>query len=289
MSAAILLTAVTAATAQRRDLPQDVANLDIRRRTPHYAIAGTVSDDRLAEYGRALEYIYDEYAKGFGELLTDDHQSHDTDRRFRVVILAKQAEYQQFTRAYFAGGAEHTRGLFVPGADLLVIQHDPDAEETDEVLFHEAFHQFVDRYLPLAPVWVNEGLATYYGTARPTPHGLVFDRPRGDFFRVVSAAIDARQLIPFSDLMTEDAGAFYGRQKIEGLSFDRTTLAYAQSYTFVFYLLQNKPTRNHLCDYLRTIARDTSADEVRTATNRAFPPDHLGPLVDDWLATVHRH
>lgn len=295
-----MLIAATGATAQVRDLHDDVAKLDIRERTKHYAIAGTVSDGRLAEYGRALEYIYAEYAKGFGELLAEtdpskspgpatNDRSEEPGGRFRVVVLEKEPQYQEFTRAYFPGQAEHTRGLFVPAVQLLVILHDPVAEETYEVLFHEAFHQFVDRHMPLAPVWVNEGLATYYGTARATRQGLVFDRPRTHDFDVIDAAVDARQLIPLDELMATTAAAFHGRKRIPGLPFDRTTLAYAQSYTLIFFLLRNQQNRDHLREYLRTLARAETASDVRQATARAFPAATLDALVDGWLGTVRRY
>ena len=55
-----VLCAVAVAWSQTRDLRGDLQNLNVRHRTGHYALAGTVSDARLAEYGKYLEYIYRE-------------------------------------------------------------------------------------------------------------------------------------------------------------------------------------------------------------------------------------
>src|SRR5262245_54328641 len=65
-----VLVAIVPASAQTGDLASDVTKLNIRQKTDHYALAGTASDARLKEYGRVLEYIYKEYAKGFSELLS---------------------------------------------------------------------------------------------------------------------------------------------------------------------------------------------------------------------------
>lgn len=320
--------AATGTPAQTRSLRSDLGNLNVRLRTDHYAISGTIGDDRLAEYGRALEYIHKEYAAGFARLITRrneqlggsdeladlgrrakgaaprsaDHIERTPytkppendgpaapDRRFKVVVLSTGAEYQEFTQPYFGGRAEHTRGLFVPGAQLLIIRDEPASHETYEILFHEAFHQFVDRYIPAAPTWINEGLATYYGTARPTANGLVFDRPRTTFFDVVSSAADARQLIPLEELMQAAPNAFYARTPIKGLNFDRSTLHYAQSYTLVAYMLRDEAGRAHLGEYLRGLANARSPKDAHRVTRKSFPDSLLDATVKGWVEMVRRY
>jgi len=304
---AVVLAAAAETGAQTRSLLDDVGQLKIRQRTEHYALAGTVPEARLAEYGRALEYVYAEYARGFEGLLaapvpgrnpesgsnnpdqgTPARPPPSTDRRCVVVVLDTPAQYEEFTRAYFADRAEHTRGLFVAAAGLLVIRDEESAQETYEILFHEAFHQFVDRYVPLAPVWLNEGLATYYGTARPTQSGLVFDRPRTDFFRLVSAAADARSLVPFEELIKADAETFYARGAVEGIAADRAALHYAQSYTLLVHLLKDPQGREHLRGYVRKLAGARNAEEARRITAELFPAGLLAAMVNDWLAMVRR-
>ena len=226
----LLAVAPGGAEAQTGDLKTDLGDLNIRHRTKHYALAGTVTEDRLVEYGRCLEYIHEEYATGFAELLGrpsdqpraskkdpadrqhprksgrsvngERHkQALPVDGAFKVVILATDADYREFGEAYFDGRAEHTRGLFVPSAELLLIRDEPASHQTYEVLFHEAFHQFAQRYVRIMPIWLNEGLATYYGTARPTKTGLVFDRPRSAYFGVIKNARAVGKLIPLDELM----------------------------------------------------------------------------------------
>jgi hypothetical protein len=303
--------------AQTGDLRTDLADLNIRHRTEHYAIAGTVTDDRLVEYGRCLEYIYQEYATGFSGLLEQSNNQTGTagvgkqarrrsvrDRRtversdrpespppeqlFKVVILATDAQYAEFGQAYFGERAEHTRGMFVPAAELLLIRDEPASRQTYEVLFHEAFHQFAHRHVLFIPVWLNEGLATYYGTARPTKSGLAFDQPRVWYFGVVKDARAVGKLIPLDELMLSDASTFYDREPIAGLSHDRTTLSYAQSYTLVAYMLNDRHGPDHLRKYIRALAGAGSRAAARQVTQRHFEDKLLDAMVPPWLDYVNR-
>lgn len=300
LTAGLLIGVVApAATAQgpQRDLREDVEQLHIRHRTAHYALAGTVSMERFAEYGRCLEFIHAEYASGFLELLgrpaptppvTKD-SAPEEDERYRVVILATTREYDEFTAAYFQGHAEHTRGLYVPGVKLLIIRDAPDMSQTYEVLFHEAFHQFVDRHLPLTPVWINEGLATYYGTARATARGLVFDRPASVYFQVVRDAAGVRELIPLDQLMRATIAAFYDRAPVAGTDYDRRALMYAQAYTLTAFMLHDLDGKEHLRGYLRAIGKARSTADVRRITDERFGAELRAAMVPEWLNFVNRH
>ncbi|HEY3246135.1 MAG TPA: hypothetical protein VGM03_22555 [Phycisphaerae bacterium] len=310
------------------DLSADLSNLNIRHRTEHYALAGTAKQERLTDYGRCLEYIYKEYAKGFTELLTkpgekpaqktpdkssadksakkaarpaaaetqpasapadgDDITKDSKDHRFKVIIFATDAQYNAFGKKYIGPGSEHTRGMFVPSLQLLLIRDDPDSTEAYEVLFHEAFHQFIQRYVEFAPLWLNEGLATYYGTASPTANGLVFNRKRWEYFHYVQYAAGEKKLIPLDELMAEGADKFYGRARLPGLEVDRTDLSYAESYTLMAYLVADPNGREHLRKYIRGLAEAKSQAEALEVTRKTFPKKLLDDMVPGWMRAVNK-
>lgn len=280
-----------------RNLGADLQSLNIRLNSEHYALAGTVSDARLNEFASALEFIHAEYATGFAELLagrkrapatSTDPKSPTTDR-FSVVILAKESEYKEFTRAYFDQHMEHTRGLFVPSVELLVVLDIGDASETYTTLFHEAFHQFLHRHVPYAPMWVNEGLATYYETARPTGGGLAFDRRRDEFFQAVKEAADAKRLVPFDVLLAADRREFYDPVTVPGVRFPRSVIYYAQSYTVCAFILNDDEGRMLLRRYLQALAEATSDRDAARITAETFPATLLEALVTPWLQYVNKY
>lgn len=306
------------AVAQSRDLRADLTDLNVRSTTEHYALAGTVNDVRMADFAAALEFIHAEYVVGFEELLADPNakaerpassvrpsgvggearrkpniaaigSDQETRERFSVVVLAKETEYQEFTQAYFDARLEHTRGLFVPAVNLLVILDVGDPADTYATLFHEAFHQFSNRHIPFAPMWVNEGLATYYETARPTGGGLAFDRPYDAFFQVVKEAADAKTLIPFDELLSANRSAFYDQGEIRGLRYPKAIVHYAQSYTLCAYILSDHEGKLLLRRYLKTLAAARGhADAVRI-TRETFPQSLLESLVTPWLQYVNKY
>lgn len=286
--------------AQSRDLHADLSKLNIRRETRHYAISGTVSDGRIEKFATALEFIHRAYADGFEGLLNPRGgevfsgldvgargAGHEPER-FRVVVLATDEQYSEFGKAYFGAHAEHTRGLYVDSAKLLLVSAAGADEETYEVLFHEAFHQFLHRYVPAAPTWLHEGLATYYGTARQTRSGLVFDRHRWDYRNTVLNAANAGVLITLDRLITLDGESFYRTEAVEGLGVSQRRLAYAQAYTLCRYLLSDKAARRHLCDYIRALARVGTAADVKRITSESWPANLLRALSPQWLDSVRR-
>ncbi len=276
---------------QQRDLKSDLSNLNERHKTAHYVLAGTVSDAKLKHYGQALEFVYREYAKGFGDLLDrpKTKKGDEASERFKVVIIAKAAEYEEFTKAYFGTAAEHSAGLFVPSANLLVILDRPDAKDTYGTLFHEAFHQFARRHVPAIPIWLNEGLATYYGSARPLRGALVFDRPLIGYFRLVQRAVDNRKLIPLRELMDSTRQAFYDQSPVEGINTSHKSLCYAQSYTLASYLINDKEGRVHLRGYIRKLSESKTLKDARRVTRETFTDKLLNAIVKPWLAHVKRH
>ena len=273
---------------QDRDLFSDLKDLNVRHRTAHYALAGTVSEAKLRDYGQALELAYREYAKGFGELL-DLQEKNRADRAaelFRVVILAKSAEYKEFTSAYFGEGAEHSTGQFVPAARLLVIRDSDDRKRTYGTLFHEAFHQFARRHISAIPIWLNEGLATYYGTARPVRGGLLFDRGASGFFRLIKEAARKGRLIPLRELMASTQAAFYEQSPVDGLSADRKTLCYAQSYTLASYMINDNAGRDFLRAYMRALSEVKTTKDAQQVTREVFTDKLLEAMTKPWLAHV---
>jgi len=316
------LSAQAGVPAERADLRNDLTKLNVRQRTEHYALAGTVSDVRLAEYGRCLEYIYKEYAKGFSDLLAtalpaksgespragEEPPVHlgapkvtpqakqaevtslsEEESLFPVIVYAKDDEYLEFSHKYFAGDLEHTRGAFVPTLKLLIVRDDPNSNETYETLFHEAFHQFAHEYIPMLPTWLNEGLATYYGTARPMKSGLAFDRPAPTFFQIVRDAKAATLLVPLRDLMSMSQAEFYQRSEVGKLSMTHQALCYSQAYTLVAYILNDQAGVAHLRRFLKDLADAKTSSDVQKITDRHFDKKLLDAMAIEWLASCQRY
>lgn len=314
------------ASGQVNELNDKLRELNVRHVTPHYVLAGTVSDARLKEYGQTLEYIYKEYAVGFSELVKKREKSAPASRpsgkpsstakprksadaggasgaaqgktsivdedeagRFPVIVFATAADYQKFGREHLQGATEHTSGAFVPGARLLLILDDPKGERPFDTLFHEAFHQFVHRYIKKPPMWLNEGLATHYGFAKPTRNGLDFRNPPDDYWVIVRKAMSAKQAIPIWEVMTADRAEFYDATPVDLPGFGavrRANLYYGEAYTFCHMLLSDAEGRKRLRAFIKDLA-ESDGRKTLEITRKYFDQATIERLTPHWIKYVN--
>lgn len=315
-----------AAHAQFGNLKDKLKELNVRLTTEHYVLAGTVTDKRLDMYGQALEYVYREYEAGFSELLEDEQEQEcksgkkksgrsrsgrradrssrrggddepaeqrtmdqeDDQNRFPVIVFKDRREYLEFGAAFLAG-AEHSIGMYVPSCKLLLILDQGNFDDTYEVLFHEAFHQFIDRYIADPPIWVNEGLAVHYGNGRPTASGLSFRRPPALWWQLVRKLIQKKQAVPLWDVVSADRRAFYSSIPVKVSGFDNVTLQsiyYAEAYTLVHTLMSDRSGRERLRDYLRDLADDDGRHTAQI-TREYFGPEVCEHMTSFWVDHVN--
>lgn len=304
--------------AQKGRLKAKLGELNVRVRTEHYELAGTVSDRVLQEYGQMLESIYREYAAGFSELVgsapapepkprrgkkaatqaapgagepKESEQSQtgpEAERRFRVLVFGTEVEYQEFGADFLAGGSEFTTGKFIASLEALLIADQGNPDSTRRILFHEAFHQFMHRFIKDPPVWLNEGLATYYGYAEVGPGGLRFDNPSTGRWKLVRKLIDKGQALPLWDVVRAGRKEFYDKTPVKVSGFDdlaRRHLYYAEAYTLIHTLLADATGRERLRNYVRDLAQDGGQNTARI-TEEYFGPTVCEHMTPYWAAHV---
>ena len=212
----------------------------------------------------------------------------DEQGRFPVIIFNNRQEYDAFGRA-FLGGAEHSIGMFIPSCKLLLIQDQGNFDDTTEVLFHEAFHQFMHRYVANPPVWLNEGLAVHYGHARPGSGGLSFSRPPAIRWQLTRKLIEKGQALPLWDVVNAGHWEFYSHRPIKVSRFENVTMSslyYSQAYTLVHTLLSDQSGRERLRNYLRDLAADDGTQTDRIA-REYFGPDVCEHMTSFWIEHVN--
>jgi hypothetical protein len=282
----------------------------------------------VEEYGRALEYIHAEYSRGFEKLLNLEKKSGsaaagrksppargkpgpavrnardargrssadskiagpeaDADR-FRVVLFRTDEEYQAFGREFLGGWTEHTNGMFVTRLKMLLILAGKKDEETYSVLFHEAFHQFLAKYIKNPPIWLNEGLATYYGTAQPTPRGLAWTRTPRFGWPLCRQALQFNAAIPLREVVHADWERFYDTTPVILPRYDkliRRHFFYAESYTLIHMLLKDRTGLQRLQNYIRDLAADDGTNSAKI-TNKYFDSATCDRLSRTWAAYVN--
>jgi hypothetical protein len=258
----------------------------LRVQTAHYLLLADVKAVRLDRYGEALEQMYNEYESGFEELLK--HKKFKQER-FTVVFFAVKSDYEQFGDEYLNGETKPTAGLFVPRADLLAIYDQGGSSETCGILFHEAFHQFMHRYIPAAPTWLNEGLATYYECARFTDQGLSFRNPPAWRWELARKLIAQRQFVPLRELVTLSQREFYRMDPVQLTRYpdlNRRAVCYCEAYTLVDLLLSDEGGRERVRSYIAELA-EAKGKNYDAITRKYFGPDTCDYLTPHWIRYVN--
>jgi hypothetical protein len=207
---------------------------------------------------------------------------------FRVLIFGSEAEYQEFGHGYVGGGTEFTGGVCLSDSNVLLILDRGSLDRTRRVLFHEAFHQFMHRYVKNPPVWLNEGLATYYGSADLLGGQLRFDDPPADSWKLVRKLIEKQQAIPLWDIVQAGRADFYDATpvKLSGYhGLHRKTIYYAEAYTLIHTLLADPTGCTRVQDYIRDLAQ-AQGHNIDALTTQYFGPDVCEHMTPYWVKHV---
>ncbi len=198
MLALAALTGTTRGAATRADEPEagpvDSAGMK-RYETAYYLIHTDLSADQAKEAGLRMTRMAEEYHRrtsGFSGAIRD---------KLPFYLYAHESDYLA------AGGRPGSAGQYDPNSRrLMACAHANDAGHISPAIWHtvqhEGFHQFADAVIGGdLPVWVNEGLAEYFGEALFTGDGFVSGAiPAWRQQRIV-AEIDHGKFRPIKDMM----------------------------------------------------------------------------------------
>lgn len=174
-----VVTVPPAGAATRMPLP---ASLRVRRASPHFVVRSDVpaASLRAGEILTALETQYADFHRRFQ--LKAGKQG-----RLPILVFARKEDFQQWRRLVrhrlsAAGvGPQHKKlpeedaarewfigGFYEPNTPAVAVVWKEDRDDVFRVMFHEVTHHFVHLTLPNIdpPLWMNEGLATYFETGK---------------------------------------------------------------------------------------------------------------------------
>jgi len=231
-SAAVAALATTAWAG----IPSAVQKKLARVNTPYYVIYTDLPLGDVREAAVRLTAMAEEYherTKGFSGAIRS---------RLPFYLFRQAADY------YLAGGPVGSVGVF-RGSELMAIANPALGGKLWHVLQHEGFHQFahfcISRRLP---VWVNEGLAEYFGEGIWTGDGFVTGvLPSGRVGRV-KKLISGGGLAPFEQMLTKSLTEW---------NEDLNIRNYDQAWSMVHFLVHaaDGRYRNAFSGFVNDIAR----------------------------------
>lgn len=184
--------------------------------TPYYIIHTDLDLEGTREAAVRMTATAEEYhrrTKGFAGKIR---------RKLPFYLFRHAKDY------YAAGGMPGNAGVF-DGKKLMAIAGEDTSQQTWHIIQHEAFHQFAASVIRGdIPVWVNEGLAEYFGQGIFTGDGfMVGVVPPGRLQRL-KAGINGNQLKPLGKFM---------QMSYKQWSDEFTDANYDQAWSMIHFLV----------------------------------------------------
>lgn len=256
MVAAWLLVLLTLALPGGSVLAQPATPLQVYR-SAHYRVFTDLSRAEAEGYGRHMDLVHRSYERFLRRLRGDAGAPQ------ALYLLKDRASYLR-TLAFFGIDGSASGGMFFygpRGSGLATWVGDRPRGEVLRTLQHEGFHQFARlKAGDGLPIWVNEGLAEYFGDAVLVEGGVRHGIVDADRLQRLRTARDAGATLPLAVLLGLDPERW--RLNLTSGS-PRGPLQYDQAWSAVQFLIHGDPrVEEAFSDYLVALSEGVPHEEA---------------------------
>lgn len=248
--AAITLTIAPATTQASPEVWTEV-------KSPHFVVYTNASPKEGARTADQFEQMRAVFLKLTGKSQAEPYQA--------ILILAvkNEASLRELLPGFYeVKGRTHPAGIFQPGAErnYVAFRLDAPAESSGEILYHEYTHFLLRLMYGDLPVWLNEGLAEFYGHTKIGDKEVIVGQPSSYHVALLRDA----KLMPVETLFAAGHDSpLYNEQ-------NKASVFYAESWAIVHYeMLGSRTTHGQqLSNYIRLLLNE-HVDQVEAA-RRSF-------------------
>ena len=237
----LLMSVPVPATAQTRDSWRSI-------RTNNLFVIGNADPEKLRQVAVWLEFFH----SAFGRLVS--RNVIDGSVPTTVIVFRDEASFMPFKPLY-QGRPANLAGFFQPGQDVnyIAMSLDPSERDPFSIAFHEYVHLHLRDNIPNVPLWLNEGLAEFYGSLEFSGGEAILGAPLG-YIRLLRSV----ELLPLKTLFSIDTRSPHYNEQ------DKTGIFYGQSWALVHYLmLSGGPTRqSQFKRFLNLVGRGDDAGKA---------------------------
>jgi tetratricopeptide (TPR) repeat protein len=239
----------------------------------HYELRTDLPEKTAQEMLEVLERTHQEYVKLFPP------PAGLPPTRGEVYIYATLATFQINSELSMGQSADNALGYYHPGFKSVHLYQNPDQGgiETLDTLRHEGWHQYVDRFIPALPRWLNEGLAEYFG-AMEIVDGKAVHKLQRQRLQTLRAFLARRgQMMSMQDLITSTTVQFMSNPSV----------SYGQAWSVVYMCMELHPDR-YRDVLLAFIARIQAGETRELAYQASFGRIDLEAMQRDWTEALNK-
>lgn len=246
----------------------------VERKLGPYFIKSDLPPAEVNTLARHLNLMHGEYSHRLASLPPRVAQP------MNVLIFKRQREYLDVLRTRFGVNAVGSSGMFFSnpsGQSLAIWTEHLTERRIHHVLQHEGFHQFAwSRFGSDLPMWVNEGLAEFFGESVLVNGKLVLGQSNPRVIESVMNAIELGEHIPFRRMLMMQSS-----QWNDALRTGNASSQYNQAWSMVHFLVYGDEGRytTRFEAYLRLINKGHQSEN---AFVRAFETDDIDAFERAW-------
>jgi len=242
----------------------------IEVRTPHFTVVSNGNEKQARRVADHFEQIRAVMHLALPKLRVDPGQA--------IVILAVRNENS--LKALLPGywevkGHLHPAGVFVAGQEkhYVALRTDTEGENPYHVIYHEYIHAILNLNFRNLPLWLEEGMAEFYGDTSIGDKEIGIGRIDPGHLRLLSQS----KLLPIELLLQVDHSSPYYNEE------NRASVFYAESWA-LFHFLQTDPEaqkKKYLVNFFH--AWQGSGDQIKAAQQTFGDLREFGKKMDAYV------
>ena len=191
-------------------------------RTNHLLVIGNADPEKLRQVAAWLEFFHSAFARLVSRNVLD--ASVPT----TVILFRDEASFTPFKPLY-QGRPANVAGFFQPGEDVnyIAISLDPSERDPFSTAFHEYVHLHLKDNVPGTPLWLNEGLAEFYGSMQFSGGEATLGAPLNHYIRLLRT----QEMLPLATLFSIGTNSPHYNEQ------DKSGVFYGESWALVHYLM----------------------------------------------------
>lgn len=273
---AALLILACVATSIPAIAAKSAASGWVEARSPHFTVVSDASPSQARGVAARFERVRAVFLKAFPGMHVYPH--------LPIVILAarNRASFEALSPPDWSKQGQISRtGMMLRNSDknFILLLLDASGENPYHVIYHEYAHLVLEDDFRNLPLWLNEGLAEFYGNSEMDGKTVRLGLPSQQNLDLLRA----RSWLPLATLFTVDQTSPYYNEE------DKGTIFYAESWALTDYLMFVKGAHGQgpIDHYLALAARQSGSatDPVADAT-ATF--GNLNDLIDNLRDYVRR-
>jgi tetratricopeptide (TPR) repeat protein len=223
-------------------------------RTNNLFLVGNAEEQALRQTALWLEFFHSSFARLISRSVMDSAVPTT------VIVFKDDASFTNFKPLY-QGQPANVAGYFQPGyvVNYIAVSLEPGGRNPLATAFHEYVHLHVQNNFRGIPLWLNEGLAEFYGSIVSESGAAVLGAPQLGYIRLLRS----QGVLPFATLFSvNQSSPHYNEQ-------DKSGVFYAQSWAMVHYLMMGDGGRRGQ-QFKRFLTLSSEGETFEKALQNAF-------------------